>query len=169
MNLAELQQELAVALKEQEAVDSEAKIAQAAYDAKRLEFEVQNQGVVKALNDATSNKANAKTRVNELREQAKAILGEGFIDDLPEGFTQKKTKELSYGDRQLFNVALAKFPFLLKLDKKAVDSFFINMATEKDGALSLPEPIASWSQVKIEYKPFPNISNVKLLKLKPVA
>jgi hypothetical protein len=115
----------------------------------------------------TIRKSVAKNRVNKLRQQAKSILGDAFIDEeLPEGFTQKKTKEVRYDPQGLLKIAVDRFPFLLKLDEKAVDSFFTKMATEeKDGALVLPENIRCWASVEVIYKPLPTISNAKLLKL----
>ena len=165
--LLKLQRKLAMALKEEEQAGQAAKDWQADYDAKLAEFEAQHKELIESRNAAEERHATAKDRVKELRDKATHELKLDWFDELPDGFVQKKTKQVTYDEQGLFKIAVDRFPFLLKLDEKAVHKFFTDWAVEdkKPNTLSLPEHIRCWASVDVRYVPLVNISNATLLKL----
>lgn len=166
--LLDLQRELALALHTEQKAEQAAKELQAEYDAKLAAFEAQQKPLVESCNAAAKRHTDAKQCVKDLRDKAKDLLGDKFIDGgLPDGFIQKRTTEVTYDEQGLFKIAVDRFPFLLKLDEKAVHKFFTDWAIEdkKTKTLSLPEHIRCWASVDVRYIPQVNISNATLLKL----
>jgi hypothetical protein len=165
--LKHLQCELNQALNEQQHAEAEAESAQKAYDKALANWEAQNAAIVAKKNRTAQAKADGKKRIETLREEAKALLGECFIEDLPEGFNQKREKVVVYDPQSFLKIARDSFPFLLMLNAAAVQKFFKDVAEEQaDGSFLIPENIRSWAQVEIVTKPKPEISEVKLSKLK---
>jgi hypothetical protein len=167
-DLIKRQQDLIVALQEQKKADVKAEAAQHDYDAKLLEFEAANPALVKARDEALSEQAAAKKIVSDLRSVARKLLGDKFIDELPAGFSQKRTINVIYNRRDMRRAALAHFHHLLMLDEKAVDKFIKNNATpskDHEDLLIVSDSIHDLVTVNTFYKPLPNISNATLLKL----
>jgi hypothetical protein len=164
--LKALQREIAQALQELATADKEAAVAQNLYDKALANWEAQNAAIVAKKNRTAQAKADGKKRIETLREEAKGLLGERFIEDLPEGFNQKREKVVVYDPQSFLKIARDSFPFLLMLNAAAVQKFFRDVAEEQaDGSFLIPENIRSWAQVEIITKPKPEISEAKLSKL----
>ena len=164
--LNRLQRELARALHETDRAEAHAQSAKNDYDKAFAEWEKANTPLVRAKESADIAKFAARQRVTELREEARSLMLDKFIDNLPDGFNQKRDKVVVFDPQSFLQVARDSFPFLLKLDEKAVDKFFKAMAEEQsDGAFILPENIRRWAQVEVITKPLPNISDAKLSKM----
>lgn len=164
--LKRLQREIAQALHEEVIAENAAKDAIISYNEKLAKWEADNQVIVTAKNAAVASKAEASAKLKALREQAKIFLSEKMFDDLPEGFTQKRSKVVLYDKQGFIIQALQYFPHLLELNEAAVQDFFTNAAKEQsDGALVLPENIRRFAAVEVVYKPKAEISDAKLSKL----
>jgi hypothetical protein len=164
--LLRYQRDIASALKVQANAEQAAADANRAYDKALAEWEAQNPVLAQAKQRGADAKADAKKRLDTLREEARNLLGNVFIEDLPEGFNQKREKVVRYDPQGFLKIARDSFPFLLKLDEVAIDKFFKAMAIEEeDGALILPENIRRWADIEVVYKPKPEISDAKLNKL----
>jgi hypothetical protein len=164
--LLRYQREIAQALQEQSAADKEAEAAQNLYDKTLANWEAQNATIVAKKNRTAQSKSDAKKRVEALRDEAKKLLGESFIENLPEGFNQKREKVVIYDKQGFTRIAHQYFPFLLVLDDAEVQRFFANQAKKvEDGALILPENIRAFAAVEVVYQPKPEISDAKLSKM----
>jgi hypothetical protein len=164
--LQRLQVELAKSLQAQASAEASATKAVSAYEQALADWEAKNPELVEAKNIALSKKTEAKKHVEVLREEARKLLIERMLDNLPDGFNQKRSKTVIYDKQSLRAQALAHFHHLLELNDAWVQKFFINEAEEADdGALILPEHIRSLAAVEVVYKPKPEISDAKLSKL----
>jgi hypothetical protein len=164
--LLRYQREIAQSLQEQASADKEATVAQNLYDKALANWEAQNAAIVEKKNRTAQAKSDAKKKLEALREEARNLLGNVFIEDLPEGFNQKRSKVVVYDKQGFTRIAHQYFPFLLVLDEAEVQRFFANQAKEADdGALILPENIRAFAAVEVVYKPKPEISDAKLSKL----
>ncbi len=166
--IIDVQQKLSAALKVQKEADMNAEAAQHDYDFKLLEFEAQNQDVFDDQLRTKTLKVLAKKTVDDLRTEARELLEVKFIDELPAGFTQKRTIDIIYNRRDMRLAALAHFHHLLVLDEKAVDKFIKDNATpskEHDDLLIVSDNIRDLIAVDTFYKPMVAISNAVLLKL----
>lgn len=164
--LLRYQREIALALKEQETADKEAAVAGDYYTKALAEWEAKNPAIVAKKNRTAQAKSDAKKRVESLREEAKKLLGDHFIENLPEGFNQKREKVVKIDSQGFLQQARENFPFLLKVDIEAAEKFFKAMAVEQeDGAFIIPEHIRRWANVEVVVNPKPEISDAKLSKL----
>jgi hypothetical protein len=164
--LNRLQREIAESLRIQAATDKAAISAQSMYEHALAEWEAQHPLLVTAKTNALEEKAQAKKRLDTLREEARNLLGNVFIEDLPEGFNQKREKIVKYDKQGFFKQAIQYFPHLLMLDEQAVETFFIAHAKEeKDGALILPERLKVLASVEVVFAPKVEISNATISKL----
>lgn len=164
--LLRYQREIALALKTQANAEQAAADANRAYDKALAEWEAQNPVLAQAKQLGADAKADAKKRVDTLREEARNLLGQVFIEDLPEGFNQKREKVVVLDPQGFLQQARENFPFLLKVDVEAAEKFFKAMAVEQeDGAFIIPEHIRRWANVEVVVKPKPEISDAKLGKM----
>lgn len=166
--IKKLQKQLIVALKVEQERNKKADDAQAKYDEKFKEFESQNQDLVDEKLRRDTLKTLIQATVKELRAKSTELLKDGFIDDLPEGFIQKKTIDIIYNRRDMRRAALNHFHHLLILDEKAVHKFIKDNAVQSkhhDDLLIISESIRELVHVDAFNKPLPNISNAKLLRL----
>lgn len=162
----QLQESLIIALKVEKEANEAAKNAQADYDMALAVFQSEHEDLVKDLAFFNDVKAKAKKQVASVKSKATEYLGNDFINDLPEGFVQKKTVEVMYNERAMRRAAFEHFHHLLVLDIKAVDKFIKDNAISKNGeCLVIPDSIYDFILVYAYYKPLPNISNTQLLKL----
>jgi tetratricopeptide (TPR) repeat protein len=164
--LLRYQRDIASALKVQANAEQAAADANRAYDKALAEWEAQNPALAQAKQLGADAKADAKKRLDTLREEAKKLLGEHFIEDLPEGFNQERRKVVKYDKQGFFKQAIQYFPHLLMLDEEAVEEYFTSVAKpQKDGSLALPERTRVLAAVEVVWMPKVEISNAKLSKL----
>ena len=166
MTLNDYQKQIYSALHQQALAETELQDAQAAYEAKFAEFEASNPELVARRNTAIHKHTEANKALRQAREATKVLLSSKFMDELPEGFKQNQGKDVIYDPQGFHKQALASFPFLLKLDHKAVSKFFTAMADKQtDGSFILPENIRSLASVEVISTPSPIISNATIKKL----
>lgn len=166
ITLTDLQQELAQALREQELAATEGKAAVVAYEKELESWRKENPLYVSSL-IATAKVESKSSHVKELRAEAKELLEDEFIDDLPIGFKQTRETILNYSIEALLKAAIQHAPYLLKLDDKAVRSFFTNVAVERpDKTFVIPQHIHTWLPVTIVTQPKASISDKTLKTIK---
>lgn len=164
--LKALQTYLSDALKAEEKASEVSDTAYIAYHDKMLEFEATIPDIVTAYHDTRTAKLEASERVVSIRKQVKDELSNEFFDDLPDGFTQKRTKVFEYDKKDMRLAAFQHFHHLLILDEKVVNKFLSDNSQELDKTnLYMPYNISDFIDVSVRYKPLPNISNAKLIKL----
>ena len=166
--LKELQVKLSIALKAEKEANELVEKAQAIYDAKLADFKVEHAEIIEALEGAKEQKLVYKKAAAKFKATATSELGIQFIDDLPEGFVQKKKVSVAYNKRDMRRAALLHFHHLLVLDEKAVVKFIKDNATQSKSNPDLvvvSENIRDLVIVDAYNIPLPNISNATLLKL----
>ena len=166
--LKELQINLSIALKAEKEANELVEKAQTAYDEKLADFKIEHAGIILALEGAKKQKLVYKKAAAKFKATATAELNIQFIDDLPEGFVQKKKVSVAYNKRDMRRAALLHFHHLLVLDEKAVVKFIKDNATQSKSdpdLLVVSENIHDLVIVDAYNVPLPNISNAALLKL----
>lgn len=170
-NLTDIRNQIHHALAAQQAAEDQLKAVQKEYNAKLKAFEQENADLVFRLEESRNKRDNAKSGVSMQKNIAKVALQTEFLDELPEGFKQNRTKTVVYDPQGLRKQALNHFHHLLVLDEKAVNKFFTSMVEEqKDGSLIVPENIRSLASVEVLYTPKPTISDktITALEIEPV-
>lgn len=165
-DLTGIRNNIHTALKEAASAEAALKDAQAEYDKQLLKFEEQHKEMVSRRNKALIRHEEARKALANHRDQAKEALSADFIEELPEGFKQNRKKVVTFDAQGFRKQAMEYFPFLLVLDEKAAEQFFIAMAVEqKDNSLILPENIRSLASVEVTYQAQASISNATIEKL----
>lgn len=163
--LKQLQKELATALRKQGIRKSELETAELEYQKELAKWQEGNP-LFARVESTKKETAVASEEVASLREKAKSMLQVDFMPDLPEGFKQVREKFLEYDSDTLLAVAVERAPFLLTLNNKVVNDFFMKLAVEQpDKTFAIPDYIKRWYPVKIAVKPKANISDKTLKKV----
>jgi hypothetical protein len=178
--LQHLQQSLAYALKQAEIRRIEASNADTTYSAALskviADFEAANPDLV-SRRDATRQAAqNATIHASILRERAKQAGSSYFEfvrdDSKPvEGFSLSRDKEVVYDYDELFDAAIKRAPWLLRLDDKAIRSFALNNCVESGEKgyefFTLPRAMRQVIPIDIDLARNCDISDKILLKIAP--
>ncbi len=164
--LSAFQESLSDALKAEEELSKLSDNAYIAYNVKLTEFEAGIPEIVSAMQDTRTKKLEMSEAVASIRKQIKDELSNEFIDDLPDGFTQKRSVDFVYDKKDMRLAALQHFHHLLRLDDEAVSKFFADNTIDVGNIpLHLAYSVSDFIDVSVRYKPLPNISNAKLIKL----
>ena len=142
-------------------------IADEAYNEALAFWQEQNRDLVKARDNAILAKYQAELRRDELLKELKDLLEAEWLPEtlLPNGLAQVGELNAVYDAQGFVTIATRAFPFLLKLDDKAVQNFFVREAEQQsDGSYLLPENIRVWASVEVLSLPKAKIDTMTVFK-----
>lgn len=164
--------QLGQALRQEEQAIKELAQAQQAYTSALQVWEAQNESLVTARETAKRKAEEASQRLKSIRQTVASQLTSATpFEDLPKGLEQTRDKTLVYDSGAMLKACLAHFPWLLKVDEKALDSFISKLAYQEtgDNTWRLPAHLALFMPIEVRLTYKSRISDAQVMQYAPQA